>query len=144
MARPPPRPGRRPGRRSGGGRPRSGPAVDPVGTALRNACPRCGEGRLYRGAFSLSFRDRCAACGLDYTAADVGDGAVVPVMMVANFLVLGLALWLHFSLAVPVWLNALVTIALALAVVGWLSRAVKAWLFAQQLRHDAAPGRLDR
>ena len=120
------------------------PAQDPVAVALKGACPRCGEGRLFKGAFSLSFRERCAACGLDHAAADIGDGAVVPVMMVANLLVLGFALWLHFTLAVPVWLNAVVTVLLALLVVGWLSRAVKAWLYAQQLRHDAAPGRLDR
>ena len=65
-------------------------------------------------------------------------------MMVANLLVLGFALWLHFGLQVPVWLNAIVTVLVALVVVGGLTRAMKAWLFAQQLRHDAAPGRLDR
>ena len=111
---------------------------------MKGACPRCGEGKLFKGPFSLSFRERCAACGLDHSVADIGDGAVVPVMMVANLLVLGFALWLHFSLAVPVWLNAAVTVLLALLVVGWLSKAMKAWLYAQQLRHDAAPGRLER
>lgn len=120
------------------------PPQDPASTALKGACPRCGEGKLFKGAFSLSFRERCAACGLDHSQADIGDGAVVPVMMVANLLVLGIALWMHFSLELPVWLNAAITVVLALLVVGWLSRAVKAWLYAQQLRHDAAPGRLDR
>lgn len=120
------------------------PPQDPVTVALKAACPRCGEGRLYKGAFSLSFRDGCPVCGLDHSHADIGDGAVVPVMMVANLLVLGFALWLHFSLGVAWWLNAVVTVLTALLVVGWLSRAVKAWLYAQQLRHDAAPGRLDR
>ena len=118
--------------------------ADPVGTALRGACPRCGRGRLFKGPFSLSFRERCAACGLDYGQADIGDGAVVPVMMVANFVVLGIALWLHFSLGAPWWIHVIVTLPLAVFVVGGLTRFMKGFLFAQQVRHDAAPGRLER
>ena len=115
-----------------------------MATALKGRCPRCGEGRLFRGPFSLSLRPRCPVCKLDYDRADIGDGAVVPVMIVANLLVLAFAMWLHFSLEVSVWLNALVTVPAAVLVVGWLTRCMKAWLFAQQLRHDAAPGRLTR
>ena len=83
-------------------------------------------------------------CDFDYGRADIGDGTVVPVMMVANLLVLAFAMWLHFSLEVPVWLNAVVTVLVALVVVGGLTRAMKAWLFAQQVRHDASQGRLHR
>lgn len=92
----------------------------------------------------MGFKDRCPACGLDHTKADIGDGTVVPVMMLANLLVLALAMWLHFSVGLAVWLNALVTIVTALVVVGALTRTVKAWLYAQQFRHDAAPGRVTR
>lgn len=93
---------------------------------------------------SLSFRDRCASCGFDYGQADIGDGTVVPVMMVANLVVLGFAMWLYFALEWSWWAVAVVTVLVALLVVGWLTRAMKAWLFAQQVRHDAAPGRVTR
>ena len=63
-------------------------------------------------------------------------------MMVANLLVLALAMWMHFSLEVPVWLNAILTVLIALVVVGGLTRYMKAWLYAQQVRHEAAQGRV--
>ena len=117
---------------------------DSASVGLKGVCPRCGQGRLFRGPFSLSLKEGCTACGLDYASADIGDGAVVPVMMLANFVVLGFALWLHFSLGAPWWVHLLVTLPFALLVVGGALRFMKGWLFAQQLRHEAAPGRLDR
>ena len=38
-------------------------------------CPRCGEGKLYAGFLNL--RPSCAACGLDYTFMDSGDGPAI-------------------------------------------------------------------
>jgi uncharacterized protein (DUF983 family) len=35
-----------------------------VGRGLRLRCPRCGEGRLFRGLFSM--HPACGACGLDF------------------------------------------------------------------------------
>ena len=45
----------------------------PVG--LRGRCPRCGQGRLFRGFLSL--QAACEHCGLDYGFADAGDGPAV-------------------------------------------------------------------
>ena len=35
-----------------------------IGRSLRLRCPRCGEGRLFRGWFAM--HDRCGVCGTDF------------------------------------------------------------------------------
>ena len=50
-------------------------------------CPRCGKGKLFSGFATL--RPRCEACDLDYTFADIGDGATVFVILISGFLVVG-------------------------------------------------------
>ena len=95
-------------------------------------CPRCGQGPLYRGILKL--RDHCPVCGLDLRGADVGDGPVVPILMVLGAIVVGLALWVDATWEPPLWVHALlwpvVTIVLALA----MMRPIKAFLVAQQFR----------
>ena len=35
-----------------------------VGRGLRLRCPRCGEGKLFKGVFAMN--DACPSCGLDF------------------------------------------------------------------------------
>ena len=35
-----------------------------VGRGLRLRCPRCGEGKLFKGLFAMA--DACSSCGLDF------------------------------------------------------------------------------
>ena len=67
---------------------------EPIGTLMGSiragfscACPRCGEGRLFRGFLTL--RSRCEVCGLDYRFADSGDGPAVFIIFLAGFIVVG-------------------------------------------------------
>ena len=39
--------------------------VDPVRTGLSGRCPRCGEGRLFKGFLTLG--EGCGNCRLDYS-----------------------------------------------------------------------------
>src|ERR1019366_8081733 len=41
-------------------------------TGIRGRCPRCGEGKLFRGFLKLA--SRCDVCGLNYGFADPADG----------------------------------------------------------------------
>ena len=43
-----------------------------VAAALRGDCPRCGEQTLFAGW--VAFAPTCRACGLDFSAFNVGDG----------------------------------------------------------------------
>ena len=75
-----------------------------VRRALRLRCPRCGEGRLFRGFYAMN--DACAACGLDFRQE---HGYYVGAMYV-NYLataVVGMAAALllirHYPFGVIVW-----------------------------------------
>jgi uncharacterized protein (DUF983 family) len=104
-------------------------------TALRCRCPRCGKGRLYRKI--LEVRAHCAHCGLDLAGNDAGDGAAALVILVLGAIIVGMAFWVEFRFAPPLWLHAiiwpLITIPLAIALI----RPAKAALIAMQYRHRA-------
>ena len=104
--------------------------------ALHCRCPRCGQGRLYRGI--LDVRPRCEHCDLDLTKTDAGDGAAALVIMVLGAFVVGLAFWTEFRFEPPLWLHAvlwpLLTIPLAIVMI----RSTKAALIAMQFRHRAS------
>ena len=118
------------------------PPVDPVKTGLKGCCPRCGNGQLFDGVLSL--KPRCAACGLDYSFADAGDGPAVFVILIVGFIVIGLVLWLQVNYAPPIWLHILLfaplTIVLSLLSLRWC----KGILIALQYRNNARPGELHR
>lgn len=117
------------------------PAVDPIRAGIRGRCPRCGEGKLFSGFLSIA--KRCNSCGLDYAFADSGDGPVAFVILIAGFVVLGLALWLETNYQPPLWLHLMIWIPLAIALSLVLVRWLKAIMIALQYRHKAAQGRLD-
>ena len=114
----------------------------PVSTGLRDRCPRCGRGHLFRGFLSL--QPRCEVCGLDYAFADSGDGPAFFVMSFVGFIVVALAMWVEFAYEPPLWVHmalwAPLTIVLSLALV----RPFKGVLIALQFQHRAEEGRLKR
>ena len=114
--------------------------VDPVRAAIRGRCPRCGNGRLFAGMLELG--DRCDSCGLDIAAFNVGDGVAAFLIFLLGFLVVGLAMWLEFSVLPPWWVHAMLwpPLLLVLTVVGL--RIGKAILLALEYRSGAAEGRL--
>ena len=83
----------------------AGPATGKmIRSGLRGRCPRCGEGRLFRGYLKIT--DQCEACGLGLKGHDVGDGPVVPAIMVLGGVIVGLALVVERTYAPPLWLHA--------------------------------------
>lgn len=108
---------------------------------LRGLCPRCGEGKLFKGYLSLP--PACSHCGLDYGFADSGDGPAVFVMLIAGFLAMGFVLWFEFAYAPPFWVHLLVSLPVTLLICLALLRLFKGLLIALQFRNDAAEGRLD-
>ena len=118
------------------------PPVDPVTTGLRGHCPRCGQGKLFDGYLKL--KPRCAACGLDYSFIDAGDGPVVFVLLIVGFIVVGAALWMEVSYSPPLWLHFILWIPLAIGLGLALTRMLKGVLVALQYRNNARPGEIDR
>jgi uncharacterized protein (DUF983 family) len=117
------------------------PPVDPIRVGIAGRCPRCGEGRLFKGFLAVG--DRCGVCGLDYSYADSGDGPAVFVILIIGFVVVGLALWMEVTLNPPLWLHFLLWVPLALVLSLAALRLIKGVLLALQFRNKAAEGRLD-
>ncbi len=117
------------------------PPVDPVSAGLKGRCPRCGEGRLFSGF--LTPAASCSNCGLDYSFIDSGDGPAVFVILIAGFIIVGLAFWLQMAYSPPVWLQFVLWAPLAVILCAWALRAMKGVLIALQYRNKAEEGRLD-
>lgn len=115
--------------------------VDPVKAGLSGRCPRCGEGRLFKGFLTVG--ERCGNCRLDYSFADAGDGPAVFVILIIGFVVVGLALWMEVSYNPPLWVHFMLWIPLTLVLSLVALRAIKGLLIVLQYRNKAAEGRLD-
>ncbi len=118
------------------------PPQSPIATGLAGRCPRCGEGKLFKGVIAL--RPRCEACDLDYAFADSGDGPAVFVILIAGFLCLGLVLWIEFTYEPPLWVHFITSLPLTLAICLGMLRPLKGVLIALQYHHKAEQGRLER
>ncbi len=109
--------------------------VSPVAAALAGRCPRCGEGRLFRGFLAVA--PRCAACGLALSGEDSGDGPVAFIILLVGFLVVGAALIVEVRVGWPIWLHLLLWLPLAFLGCLALMRPFKAAMIGLQFKHRA-------
>jgi uncharacterized protein (DUF983 family) len=118
------------------------PPVDPIPAGLKGRCPRCGEGRLFRGLLTVD--DGCSNCGLDYGYANAGDGPAVFVILIIGFVVVGLALWMEVNVNPPLWVHLLLWLPLAVVLSLAALRLIKGVLLTLQYSKQAAEGQLVR
>jgi uncharacterized protein (DUF983 family) len=109
------------------------PAVSSLAAALACRCPRCGKGKVLQGLLAVA--PRCAACGLDLHAEDVGDGPAALVILILGALIVFAAALLEVKVAPPLWVHLVLWPPLALLGTLLLQRRLKAWLIAMQYRH---------
>ena len=109
-------------------------------SALRGRCPRCGQGKLFKGYLSL--QPGCTACGLDYGVIDAGDGPAAFVILLIGFIVVGLALFVEVSYGPPLWLHLILCLPLTLILCLPLLRVLKGLMIGLQFQNRAAEGRL--
>ena len=108
--------------------------------ALRGLCPRCDNKTLFDGW--VRFAPHCRACGLDFSAFNVGDGPAAFLTLGVGALLTALAVWLELSAAPPFWVHLLLWVPIGtIAVVGSL-RVAKALLLILEYRRGAAEARL--
>jgi len=111
-----------------------------VRAALKACCPRCGVGPLFDGW--VSFAPRCQACGLDFTAFNVGDGPAAFLILIVGGLVTALALVLQVSASPPFWVHILLWVPLTTALVIFCLRVSKSALLMLEYRNQAREGRI--
>ncbi|WP_153771279.1 DUF983 domain-containing protein [Labrenzia sp. CE80] len=104
-------------------------------------CPRCGEGKLFKGFLGLG--DRCSNCGLDFNFADSGDGPAVFVIMLVGFVVVGLVLAVELAYQPPIWLHLVLWLPLTVILAGGVLRPLKGVMIAMQYKHNASEGQLE-
>jgi uncharacterized protein (DUF983 family) len=73
-------------------------------SGLRGRCPRCGKGQLFTAYLKIT--ERCNVCGLSFAGHDVGDGPVVPAILVIGGIVVGLAWMVENAFQPPLWVHA--------------------------------------
>jgi uncharacterized protein (DUF983 family) len=112
----------------------------PLMTALRGDCPRCGSRTLFSGI--VTFAPRCRACGLDFSAFNVGDGPAAFLILIVGALISAFAIALELSVEPPFWVHFLLWFPLTVLLVVGLLRLAKALLLALEYRHRAREGRI--
>jgi uncharacterized protein (DUF983 family) len=110
-------------------------APSPLVSAAQGLCPRCHERTLFAGP--IQFAPACRACGLDYSAFNVGDGPAAFLIFGVGGIVTALAIWLELAVSPPWWLHLLLWLPLAiLLTIGGL-RIAKAWLLTMEYVRSA-------
>jgi uncharacterized protein (DUF983 family) len=118
------------------------PPVDPIKAGLGGHCPRCGQGRMFKGYLNPS--PRCGVCHLDLSKMEAGDGPAAFVILIIGFIVVGLALWMETTINPPLWVHFMLWLPLAVILSLIAMRMIKGVLIALEYRNKAAEGKLDR
>jgi len=116
------------------------PRLSPFETGVRGCCPRCGQGRLFRGFLTLA--PRCEACGLDYSFADPADGPAFFVICFGCLPAVIFGLWIEVAFQAPYWVHLVTTLPFLLLTCIPPLRPLKGWLVACQYYFKAEEGRL--
>ena len=116
------------------------PPQSPYSTGLAGRCPRCGQGKLFKGFLDVA--PACEACGLDYGFTDAGDGPAIFIILLAGFVVVFIALIIEVKYDPPYWLEALISVPMVLAATLLPLRSTKALLISLQYHHKASEGKL--
>jgi uncharacterized protein (DUF983 family) len=107
----------------------------PILSGLKLRCPQCGKGPVFDGY--LRFRNACAVCGADFTAADAGDGPAVFVILIVGAIVAPLLVILQVVIDLPDWLALAITLIATVVLCLLFLPPFKATLFALQWKHQA-------
>jgi uncharacterized protein (DUF983 family) len=112
-----------------------------VVAALSGVCPRCGERTLFAGL--LEFAPQCRSCRLDIAAFNVGDGPAAFLILIVGAILSAAAICVELSFSPPYWMHIVwLPVAAALTIAGL--RVGKAFMLAQEYRHQAREGRISR
>ena len=115
------------------------PEVKVAGAAAKGLCPRCGSATLFRGI--ATFNRDCAACGLDYSAFNVGDGPAAFLTLIVGALITALAIGLELAFK-PSFAVHLIWFPITLAAVMGSLRVTKGLLLILEYRNAAREGRI--
>ncbi len=114
------------------------PKLSPMETGIRGRCPRCGQGRLFKGFLTLA--PRCESRGLDYSFADPADGPAFFVICFGCIPAVVFGLWIEVAFQAPYWVHLVTTLPFLLLTCVPPLRPLKGWLVASQYYYKAEEG----
>ena len=115
-------------------------ALSPIVAGLAGRCPRCGARGLFAGW--IRFADRCAQCGLDFSAFNVGDGPAAFLTLILGGMVAAMAIAVELTFSPPFWVHLLLWPPITLALILASLRASKGVLLVLEYRNAAREGRI--
>ena len=68
-----------------GGAPAPGATPSLLGASFKGQCPKCGDRTLFAGL--VRFAPSCGACGLDFSAFNIGDGPAAFLILIVGAMV---------------------------------------------------------
>jgi uncharacterized protein (DUF983 family) len=104
-------------------------------TGLKGRCPRCAQGRMFRGWLKLA--DRCESCGLDYGYATPDDGPAFFALCFITFPLIFFAMWVELAFEPPFWVHFVTSGPLMIGGCVLGLRPLKGWLVASQYVNKA-------
>lgn len=99
------------------------PLPTAVGRGLRNRCPVCGEGRVFRGW--LSVVPQCGSCGTKLGELRADDAPPYVVVFITAHVVGVSLLWVEQAYSPSAWVEAAIFVPMTVALVFGLLRPVK-------------------
>ena len=121
--------------------PQDWPELSPVQTGIRGRCPRCGQGRIFKGF--LSIKPKCDVCDLDFSFADPADGPAFFVMCFGCLPAVIFATWIELQFQAPYWVHLFTSLPMVLLTCIPMLRPLKGWLVSTQYFYKAGEGKLD-
>ena len=118
--------------------PASGAAPSLAAASIKGLCPRCGARTLFAGP--TRFAPNCGACGLDFSAYNVGDGPAAFLILIVGALVAVGAILLDQALS-PAWWIHIIWLPITATLTIYGLRFGKAALLYQEHKHRAGEGR---
>ncbi|MDG1142972.1 MAG: DUF983 domain-containing protein [Hellea sp.] len=113
----------------------SNEGLSPFITGLRGACPKCGEGKIFKKF--LTFEKNCLACGESFPNEDAGDGPAVFVIFIVSIFIVPMALGFSMVLNAPMWLTFAIWIPIIVFASLFLLRVMRGVIFNLQWKHKA-------
>lgn len=104
-----------------------------IGLGFAGRCPRCGQGRIFKGR--LEIVDACPVCGLVLSEHDAGDGAVVPALLILGSVLVALAVWVEFKYEPALWVHIVLWGPIGTLLTLWLLPRLKGIGVALQHKH---------
>lgn len=114
--------------------------ISPYAAAAKGLCPRCGAKTLFQGL--AAFAPKCRACGVDFSAFNVGDGPAAFLTLLVGALITALAIGLELTVGMPLWLHAILWFPITILAVIFSLRFAKGLLLALEYWNQAREGRI--